>query len=120
MSDFWDRIKNDDKLANARRKLSFHEFRMIATHARESDPSTLANPPAPKPEAVSDDMVERVARALCIEDGRDPDSLDKLFMCDKNDNPLPAWMWWEDHARAVLKLLYPAPETKKVQNDHEI
>ncbi len=35
MSEFWDKIRDDDELAHARRKLSFHEFRTIRNHAVE-------------------------------------------------------------------------------------
>lgn len=46
--DYWERIKADDRLANARRKLSMDELRMLFQHARDS----LAEPPKPEGEAV--------------------------------------------------------------------
>lgn len=48
MSDYWDRIKADDRLANARRKLSMDELRMLFQHARDS----LETPPKPNGETV--------------------------------------------------------------------
>lgn len=33
-SDFWELIRDDPAMANARRKLSIHEFRTIMRHAR--------------------------------------------------------------------------------------
>lgn len=35
----WKTIMADPQLANARRKLSFHEIRLIVQHARDSDRS---------------------------------------------------------------------------------
>lgn len=35
----WKAIMADPRLANARRKLSFHEIRLIVQHARDSDRS---------------------------------------------------------------------------------
>lgn len=37
MSDIWDRIGGDDRLQNARRKLSFHELRLIIRHAADQE-----------------------------------------------------------------------------------
>ena len=46
--------------------------------------------------------IEAAARALCTEDGRDPDTLDASFICDAADNALPAWRWYEDEAKDAL------------------
>lgn len=46
--DYWDRISADDRLANARRKLSMDELRMLFQHARDS----LASPPQPEGKVV--------------------------------------------------------------------
>lgn len=55
MADFWERIRDDEKLAYARRKLSMDELRTIFQHARDS----LQSPPKPVGETVrlSADMV---------------------------------------------------------------
>lgn len=52
---YWDRIKADDRLANARRKLSMDELRMLFQHARDS----LQSPPVPAEPRVrlSSDLV---------------------------------------------------------------
>jgi len=42
-ADYWDRIRADDRLTNARRKLSIDELRMLFQHARDS----LQSPPVP-------------------------------------------------------------------------
>lgn len=41
--DYWARVKSDNRLATARRKLSFDELRMIFQHARDA----LADAPRP-------------------------------------------------------------------------
>ncbi|HAX40269.1 MAG TPA: hypothetical protein DCY10_05285 [Clostridiales bacterium] len=48
MSDFWDRIRDDDTLAGARRKLSMHELRTLFQHAQDS----LQAPPKPEGDVV--------------------------------------------------------------------
>lgn len=34
--DFWERVAEDDRLQNVRRRLSIHELRMLYQHARAS------------------------------------------------------------------------------------
>lgn len=46
--DFWIRIARDDRLANARRKLSMDELRMLFQHARDS----VSEPPRPTGDVV--------------------------------------------------------------------
>ena len=46
--DYWDRIRDDDRLALARRKLSFNELRILFQHARDS----LNEAPRPEGEVV--------------------------------------------------------------------
>jgi hypothetical protein len=48
------------------------------------------------------ELVEQVARAICIKDGRDPDGADIMVICDKNNNPLPLWQYYDDLARAAI------------------
>ena len=55
-----------------------------------------------------DELRELIARACCIEEGRDPDSLDAAFICDRDNNPLPAWEWYATTADAILAALSTA------------
>lgn len=48
MSDYWERIRDDDKLVGARRKLSMDELRRLFQHARDS----LTSPPLPQGDTV--------------------------------------------------------------------
>lgn len=50
---------------------------------------------AQEPIVITDEMVERAARALCIEDGGDPDRTPR-------GHPAPVWQAFEDGARAAL------------------
>ncbi len=53
-------------------------------------------------------LVEKVARAICLEDGQDPDAMDAAIVCDIDSNPLPTWQAYEDKSRAAL-LSLPIP-----------
>lgn len=48
MSDYWNRIKADDRLARVRKVLSMDELRMLFQHARDS----VAEPPKPDGQVV--------------------------------------------------------------------
>lgn len=48
MSDYWERVKGDDRLRRARQKLSFDELRMLFQHARDS----LGDTPKPNGETI--------------------------------------------------------------------
>lgn len=50
---------------------------------------------------MSDDLRERVARAICKEDGREPDSLDPWM----GEHQHPAWEDYEDQATAAIALI---------------
>lgn len=55
-------------------------------------------------ENLPDEAVEAAARELCTQDCQyAPDDLDKIFMCDANDDALPAWRWYEDEALLSLR-----------------
>lgn len=45
--DYWERIGSDERLKNARSKLSMHELRILFQHARDS----LQSPPIPSGDA---------------------------------------------------------------------
>jgi hypothetical protein len=47
-ADYWDRIRDDKRLARTRQKLSMDELRMLFQHARDS----LQSPPKPEGEVV--------------------------------------------------------------------
>ena len=47
--DFWDAIRDDERLAGARRKLSFDEFRIIAKHVLDWERSRSPTPPTQDP-----------------------------------------------------------------------
>ena len=49
------------------------------------------------------DMVERVARALCVDSGDDPDDLDNSRICKTDGTPLPLWAAYEGAAIAALQ-----------------
>ena len=59
-------------------------------------------PTAAPSQPLSDDVVERVARALCEDSGEDPDDLDACRICDKDNQPLPLWTAFEEAARAAI------------------
>lgn len=46
--DYWERVRDDDRLKDVRRKLSMDELRMLFVHARDS----LQSPSKPEGEAI--------------------------------------------------------------------
>lgn len=59
-------------------------------------------------------MVERVARAICMSQGEDPETLDVRRICDRENNPLPLWHWYVEQAEAAIKAMRdPTPEMLK-------
>lgn len=63
-----------------------------------------------KEQAAPDD-VERVARALCVVSGQDPDGFDPCAICDSDSRPLPLWMAFEEEARAAIDAMGSAALT---------
>ena len=49
-----------------------------------------------------DRLIEAVARAMCESMGIDPDGLDRMVICDKENNPLPLWQYYDDVAAAAI------------------
>ena len=60
------------------------------------------------------EMIERVARAICEANGRDPDELCADYMMEKDrvaaGNPAREWEIWEDDARAAIAAMNPPTE----------
>lgn len=49
------------------------------------------------------DNEEKVARAICHQEGHDPDKFDILNPDDRSNYPnIPNWMYWKAHARAAI------------------
>lgn len=59
----------------------------------------------PRPDSDMNEMVERVARAICVEDiGGDPDQLWNA------EHPQPRWTLYVLHARAAIAAMPPPTE----------
>lgn len=69
----------------------------------ESVEAGILHPEAPEPApVVTDEMVEMVARAICISAGRDPDGFDVMFICGPNNEPVPCWEGYVEEAQAAI------------------
>lgn len=51
------------------------------------------------------ELIEAVARAICLTQGEDPDTLDGLRICDANNRPMPLWNWYIEQADAAISVL---------------
>jgi hypothetical protein len=49
-----------------------------------------------------DRLIEAVARAMCESMAIDPDDIDPMVICDKENNPLPLWQYYDDVAAAAI------------------
>lgn len=66
-------------------------------------------PSRPPADQVAD-VVQRVARALCEDNGDDPDDLDNSRICKADGTPLPLWAAYESAAIAALQAVPAASE----------
>ncbi len=55
-----------------------------------------------------DAAIERVARWLCVLDGKLPD--DVLKLSDQGDYRYPAWIYYKEQAREAVNLLTQPPD----------
>lgn len=98
---------NEEKASNCRttcRPGNAEEYEETARYLRAY--ATILRQPQ-VPVRVSEAMVERVARAICVSDGRDPDGHDIMFICGPNNEPLPCWHGYVDLAEAALQASVP-------------
>jgi hypothetical protein len=51
---------------------------------------------------MSDDLIERVSRAICLSQGEDPDALDVMRYCDADNQAMPLWNWYAEQAEAAI------------------
>ncbi len=56
-------------------------------------------------EKLMNELVEKVARAICETEGIDPDRTSRMGMGSSFDNGIPRWKDYEQHAQAALSTI---------------